>query len=779
MQRLTGVLAHRVASVLAAAVLSFMAFAPAVASRAVSHPVASSVAIAATDVAPAAVTMPESVLPHGHFHFVGPKRYFLALGDSLAYGYQPNFDFYDGYNDDFYAALQANYPDLLMYDLSCPGETSGSYMHDTCPHKMLLKHWYLESQMQTALNFINDHPGEVSPVTLDMGANDVLACINATTGQINLVCVKQVFKNLAHNLPIIYGSLVQALHGQGDLMITDYYDPFIKLYPVTLYFTRLFNKLIETEAARFNIPVINILPQFTDSTICQYTWMCSVYVDIHATDTGYAVIASDFEQLYPYAAHGAVHVNKSSAALAAAVPGMSSGVLPNVQASGNAPDTQPVTDGRMAVNPGNPMDLLVTGNDYNCELQFGNPYSGQGIYASTDGGMSWSHTCLNTLANNGGCGDADVGYGLNGVAYATGVDCQDQPGAVVFATSTDNGVTWSQPAVAVNALFPNGLVVKDRLAIDTNAGSPYVNTIYISATQFNQYFGNHSGISVSHSTDGGMTWITTAVDPEATFPVLDNFSDLAIGSDGTVYVAWMRCRAVGSESDCGGAGAVFLLSKSTDGGNTWSAPVVITTVTLVRDTCYCGFYGILPNTTEPVTNYPVIGIDNSAGPYMGHLYVAGYTWTGKYMEVGVATSTDGGNTWSKLVPVAPSPNSHDQFFPWLSVSVTGTVGVTWLDRRNDPSNISYQTFAAVSTDGGASFSAPRILTNPASALSNPNNDGLDGHVMGDYTGNVWDGATLYAAWMDSRNGATMQTEVGGYTCSAGCRSDRWPALLIG
>jgi len=46
-------------------------------------------------------------------------------------------------------------------------------------------------------------------------------------------------------------------------------------------------------------------------------------------------------------------------------------------------------------------------------------------------------------------------------------------------------------------------------------------------------------------------------------------------------------------------------------------------------------------------------------------------------------------------------------------------------------------------------------------MSNPLNDGFGGSFMGDYTGNAWDGATLYASWMDSRNGSFMQDEVGG------------------
>ena len=38
----------------------------------------------------------------------GPKAYYLALGDSLAYGYQPDGDVVQGYADDFYTDLQTH-----------------------------------------------------------------------------------------------------------------------------------------------------------------------------------------------------------------------------------------------------------------------------------------------------------------------------------------------------------------------------------------------------------------------------------------------------------------------------------------------------------------------------------------------------------------------------------------------------------------------------------------------------------------------------------------------
>lgn len=38
---------------------------------------------------------------------IGPKANYLALGDSLGFGFQPNGDFTHGYADDFFQDLQS------------------------------------------------------------------------------------------------------------------------------------------------------------------------------------------------------------------------------------------------------------------------------------------------------------------------------------------------------------------------------------------------------------------------------------------------------------------------------------------------------------------------------------------------------------------------------------------------------------------------------------------------------------------------------------------------
>jgi hypothetical protein len=425
--------------------------------------------------------------------------------------------------------------------------------------------------------------------------------------------------------------------------------------------------------------------------------------------------------------------------------------LPNVQASEGG---KPVDEDPIAANPANASDLLTGGNDFNCT-------SVLGFYASGNGGSTWNHTCMKLPKGEPvGCGDPGVGYDLSGAAYIVGIVSTTNscfPGEIIFEKSTDNGQKWSAPAVAVTPLFTGGLTDKPWLQVDDNASSPHASTLYLSVTQFDST-GNDTEISVSHSANGGGSWTTTAVDTPQVFPAIDEFSDLAIGKDGTVYLSWMRCTASGPGGECASTQATFELAKSTDGGNTWSAPTAIAKVTLAPDPKGCCFYGAAPNTGERVSDIPVIGIDTSTGAHAGTLYAAFYAWTGAQMAVEVASSTNGGSTWSTPVRVAPPCDPNDEFFPWLSVSSGGLVGVTWLDRRYTD-NISYEAFAAISSDGGATFPNLQI----ASAASNPNNDGFNGTFMGDYTGTIWNssGTTLYASWMDTRNGVNTQDEVGG------------------
>jgi hypothetical protein len=422
-------------------------------------------------------------------------------------------------------------------------------------------------------------------------------------------------------------------------------------------------------------------------------------------------------------------------------------LLPNVDASEGG--FNPVNEDPIALNPNNRNQILTGGNDYNCPGL-------QGFFASDDGGATWARNCLPLQSGTFGEGDPIVGYDLVNNAYAGGIQAKNSTGAgsIVVSKSTDNGKTWPTPFTAVPPFFSNGLTDKPWLEVDTNSNSPFVNSLYISVTQFSSDF-NTIQITVSNSHDGGTTWKTVAVGPKNIFPDVDQFSDLAVGADGTVYVTWMHCSATGPAGDCGATTATMMFSKSSDGGTTWSTPVAMTNAGLAPDACFCAFYGSLPDssgqTGERISNIPSVAVAPN-----GTLFAAMYNWTGSFMQVGVVASNDGGTSWSSLAPVDASV-THDQFFPWVNVSSNNTLGVTWLDRRNDTQNKKYQPFVTTSKDG-STFTVNRALT---TVKSDPKNDGFGGFFMGDYRGHSWTGGRMYASWMDMRTN-TSQDQIGGF-----------------
>ena len=423
-------------------------------------------------------------------------------------------------------------------------------------------------------------------------------------------------------------------------------------------------------------------------------------------------------------------------------------VLPPTQASEGGAI---VTDPTIVTDPLNARNLLLGSADGNCPVP-----SFSGFHLSRDGGSTWERVeCAPVIHDKGVVywpGDGYVGYDRNGVAYAAAGygDSEGKGLGLVAVQKSTDGSHWGKPVIAVQdpgVSHPEWA----SLTIDTNPGSPWVNSIYLSAEMVLDYGQNKNQVVVSHSTDGGATWTQTAVEPVQQYPNEDNYTSTAVGKDGTVYVTWLRCRGTSQSGLCPTLSPT--VSKSTDGGNTWSAPHEAAKVQMP-------LYWLLPNTNPSigVDNLPMVTVDNSSGPYSGNLYVAMYTWTGAYVRVQVIRSTDGGATWSQPATVAPQTATHDQFFPAISVSPTGRVGVSWLDRRNDPGDISYQAFAAFSDDGGQHFGPNWQLTQE---FSNPDNTGYY-TWMGNHTGNTWrDDGTFIAAWMDSSNGIDMQEVVGG------------------
>lgn len=86
------------------------------------------------------------------------------------------------------------------------------------------------TQLDAALAYLHANAGKVSPVTLDIGANDLLVDFNPSTCTVNSSFDNDL-KTLDTNLkliilPQLHNALLVKGRVTGDLVMTNYYDPF-------------------------------------------------------------------------------------------------------------------------------------------------------------------------------------------------------------------------------------------------------------------------------------------------------------------------------------------------------------------------------------------------------------------------------------------------------------------------------------------------------------------------------------------------------------------------
>jgi len=172
-----------------------------------------------------------------------PNNNYLALGDSVPFGYNPLLVTPGVKPNVFvgYPQLAANLftPNLNVFNASCPGETSTSLItgnpsdDNGCQlyrEFALLHVWYQGSQFSYAKSYIASNPG-TKFVSLMIGGNDLLLLqdgCKAKTPPVNFnACIIQglpsLLVTLRTNLTTIYAGLrAQGYH--GDFVAVTYYS---------------------------------------------------------------------------------------------------------------------------------------------------------------------------------------------------------------------------------------------------------------------------------------------------------------------------------------------------------------------------------------------------------------------------------------------------------------------------------------------------------------------------------------------------------------------------
>lgn len=199
------------------------------------------------------------------------------------------------------------------------------------------------------------------------------------------------------------------------------------------------------------------------------------------------------------------------------------------------------------------------------------------------------------------------------------------------------------------------------------------------------------------STDGGRTFSAPLV-------LSDDISvqgaTPAVGPDGAVYVVW-----IAFESN----ERILKIRRSDDGGVSFAEPVIAARIQRTADpqaTRDCRRQALRGGIRT--IELPSVAVDHSPTSFSrGTIYIAYQSdpdGSGPDMsDVFLVSSVDGGKTFSPPVRVNDDQTQTDQFMPAVAVAADGTIGVFFYDRRLDQNNLKIDVYFARSRDGGKSF----------------------------------------------------------------------------
>jgi lysophospholipase L1-like esterase len=254
-----------------------------------------------------------------------PATWYLALGDSLSQGVQPDaagasVETGQGYADQLYAALLPAHPWLRLVKLGCPGETSKTMIDGgICRYPG-------GSQLAAAVAFLRANRGHMFLITIDIGANDPEDCGSQASPRKLVSCFVTGVPGALANLATIMMRLRAAAPGVRVVGMT-YYLPALAAWlngtpgqVIARLSTKLaggYSRLLAGAYAGSGARVADVFsafdtPNFGDQVtvpqigtvprnvalICQWTWACAAPPrgpNQHANQAGYKIIAQTFQ----------------------------------------------------------------------------------------------------------------------------------------------------------------------------------------------------------------------------------------------------------------------------------------------------------------------------------------------------------------------------------------------------------------------------------------------------------------------------------------------------